>query len=242
MRFGVAFSTLALFLGMSSVSAQTNVGASRSRACTINPGYNIADVVETARNFTWPEETAPGLVVIRNRVAGSGLSEFDFILDAYYPSYADMIEKRGAFLQRQATRNGRRGLAGVATCNDNVLIRNVRRAAEVPGGSVQPLTAVASTLCELNGATVADAMAMAGGIAEIVGAGAFVRNAGFGTGRQRVPINSRANMTFVFPSFADFGAGVDRFNQNTAAPNQEEPISCGVPSLWAAYRVHSRSN
>jgi hypothetical protein len=243
MRFSLAFSTFLLFLGTSSVFAQTAVGASRSVACTINSGYTIADVVETARSFPWSEESAPGLVVIRNRVAGNGSSQFDFIIDSFYPSYTDMIEKRGALLQRRAGRNGRRGLAGVATCNDNVRIRNIRFAAAVPGGpgSIQPLTAVVTTGCDLNGATVADVVALASGIAETVGAGAFVRNAGFGGG-QGVPINARARMTFFFPSFADFGAGVDRFNQNQVASNQEDPISCGVPSLWASYRIHSRSN
>ena len=243
MRLSLVFAALVLFLGASFVSAQTGVGVSRSRACTINAGSTIADVVQTARNFEWSEETAPGLVVIRNRVAGTGSSQIDFIFSSFYPSYADMMEKRGAFLRSRAGRNGRRGLAGVATCSDNVVMRNVTFAAPSPGGagSTQPVSAVATTFCELNGATVADAVSMASGIAETVGAGAFVRSGGFGTPGQRRPINYGAGMTFFFPSFADFGAGVDRYNQ-TAAANPETPISCGVPSLWASYRIHSRNN
>ncbi len=51
-------------LGASSVSAQTVVLANRTTACTLNPAYTMADVVETARNFEWSEDTAPGVVVM----------------------------------------------------------------------------------------------------------------------------------------------------------------------------------
>ena len=245
MRTGITIATLlVLFLGTSSVSAQRNVLASVSRVCTINPGYSIADVVAIAKSFEWSEEIAPGLVVIRNKVATTGTGQYDFIIDSYYPNYADMVEKRGAFLQRQASRDGRLGLDGVATCNDNLLIRDARPAAEVPGGpdSVQTLTAAVSTVCELNGATLADAVAMASGFAEILGAGAVVLTPGFGG--QRVPVYSTVGMRIVLPSFADFGAGIDRINQADIFddPSQENPISCAVPSLWASHRIHSRDN
>lgn len=244
MRFNLVFLTALFLVGTSVVSAQTNVGAMRMLACTINPGSTIADVVETARGFEWADETAPAFVGIRSRVAGSGGSQYDFIIDSYYPSYADMIEKRGAFLRSRAGRNGRRGLAGVATCSDNVLIRNATPAGAVPGGpgSIQPLTAAVSTLCELNGATVADAVAMAGRFAGNLGAGAGVLSQGFGTGSQRIPFNSRVGMRFIFPSYPDFGTAIDRLNQSAAAADPENPISCGVPSLWTAYRIHSRNN
>jgi hypothetical protein len=163
-------------LGVSSALAQTNVGVSYIRFCTINAGYSIADVVATARGFGWSEETSPGLVMIRNGIAAAepvGDEQFDFILEATYPSYADMVEKRTALLQRRAATDGRQGLAGVATCTENVRIRNRRIVARSPGGldSIQPETAMASTLCELNGATIEDAAALASGFAENLGVG-----------------------------------------------------------------------
>mgnify|MGYP000507054769 FL=1 len=170
MRYRLALVTLLVsFLGTSSVLAQTGVSSVRSLACTINPGYTLADVVETARSFEWSEEVSPGFVAFRSKVAVSRPAtssfDFDFIANFVYSSYADMVEKYGAFLRRQAESDGRRTLDGVATCSDNVLMRSARTAAQLPGGqgSQEPLTAMATTSCELNGATVADAVAAATG-------------------------------------------------------------------------------
>ena len=90
MKIGVTVAALlVLFLGSSSVAAQTNVLASRTTACMINPGYTMADVVATARNFEWSEDTSPGVVVMRGKVAVAGNPQFDFLIDSYWPSYAD---------------------------------------------------------------------------------------------------------------------------------------------------------
>ena len=247
MKSGITITTLLVFLlGTSSVLAQTGVSSVRSLACTINPGYTMADVVETARSFEWSEEISPGLVGFRSKVAVSRPAtssfDFDFIADFVYSSYADMVEKYGAFLRRQAESDGRRALDGVATCSDNVLMRSARTAAESPGGpgSTEPLTAMATTSCELNGATVADAVAAATGFGETLGAGSVVLSPAFG-GQQR-PIGSRVQMLFTFSSFSDFGAAWDRLEQNLPARDPQNPISCSVPSLWASYRIHSRNN
>ena len=230
---------LVLLLGTSSAFAQTDVSSVRSLACTINEGYTMADVVETARAFEWSNETSPRLVAFRSKVAVSRPAnrsiEFDFIADFVYPSYADMVDKRGAFLRRQAERDGRRALDGVATCSDNVLMRSVRTAAQLPR-SDEPLTAVTTVSCELNGATVADAVAAATSFGENLGSGSVVLSPAFG-GQQR-PIGSTAQMLFIFQSFPDFGAAWDRLEQNLRTRDPQNPISCSVPSLWASYRIH----
>ena len=240
-------SILMLSLGTSYVSAQENVLASRTRACTINPGYTMADVVETARNFEWPDDSSPGIVVFRQgiAVAGNNTGQFDFISDFIYPSYSDMFEKRGAFFRSQAGRAGRRGLAGVATCTDNVFMSDLIPATppsqRTGAGDRAPLAPVASTRCELNGATVADAVALAETFRENVGAaGAAVVNRIFGGPRR--PNNSTVGMRFFFRSFDDLGAGMDGFNRNNAAANQETPISCSTGTLARSYRIHSRNN
>ena len=235
-------SIVMLSLGASYVSAQDNVLASQSTACSINPGYTMADVVETARNFEWPVESSPGFVTFREGIAvGGNNPEIDFIAEFIYPSYADMIEKRSAFLQSRAGRSGRRGLDGVATCNDNVWISNVIPARRPGPGSIAPVTPVASTLCELNGATVADAVALANAFGESIGAaGAAVVSRNFGGPRR--PINSAVGMRFVFGSFTDFGAGMDMLNQNNTAANQGTAISCSTGNLTRSYRIYSRNN
>ena len=232
----------AVVLGTSSVSAQTVVLAERTMACSLNPGYTIADVVETGRTFEWPEDTAPGVVVIRSKIAASGVGgnfgpQFDFLVSSYYPSYAVMVERRGRFLQSQTGRNGQRGIAPFATCNDNIGISSVRFAIPPTGTPIPPLTAAVSTSCALNGATIDDAVAMHSAFAERVGASiALVSSRSFG-GPQR-PIGSTVGYLVSFPSFDDFGAAWDQLQQNPAAPNPENPISCNSPSLWAAYLIY----
>ncbi len=240
MKIGVIITTLLLLLlGTASAFAQTEVSSVRSLACTINQGYTMADVVETARSFEWSEEVSPRLVAFRSKVAVSrpanSTLEFDFIADFFYPSYADMVDKRGAFLRRQAESDGRRALDGVATCSDNVLMRSARTAAQLPP-SDEPLTAVTTVSCELNGATVADAVAAATGFGENLGSRSAVLSPAFG-GQQR-PIGSSVQMFFFFQSFPDFGASRDRLEQNLPTRDPQNPISCSVPSLWASYRIH----
>ncbi len=243
---------LVVCLGTSSVSAQTVVLAERTMACSLNPGYTIADVVETARNFEWSEDTAPGVVILRSKIAASGVGgnfgpQYDFLVSSYYPSYAVMVERRGRFLRSQAGRNGQRGIAPFATCNENIGISSVRFAIPYPAGTVIPaLTAATSTFCELNGATLDDAVANHRGFAETVGASiALVRSRNFG-GPQR-PIGSTVGFMAVYPSFDDFGAAWDRLQQDQltavggGAGSAEDAISCNSPSLWAQYLIHQRS-
>ncbi len=234
--------TLTLCLGASFASAQGNVLATRTMACTINSGYTMADVVETARSFEWSEDTAPGAVMMRSKVAAANSPEWDFLIDAYYPSFSDMIEKRGNFLQQRADSNGRRGLNGVATCSENVRISSVRFANPPPGGagSIPPLTAVVSFGCDLNGATVADAVTLANAFGQNAGAGAAVVSRNFGG--PSIPFNSQVGMRLFFPSFPEFGAAFDRLQQNTQPQNPDNPISCSIGSLWASYLIHQRSN
>ena len=245
MKIGITVATLlVLFLGSSFVAAQTVVLAERTMACSLNPGYTIADVVETGRNLEWSEDTAPGVVILRNKIAASGVGgnfgpPYDFLVSSYYPSYAVMVERRGRFLQSQAGRNGQRGIAPFATCSENIGISSVRFAIP-PDGPIPPLTAATSTFCQLNGASIDDAVANHRGFGESVGASiALVRSLNFG-GPQR-PIGSTVGFLAVYPSFDDFGAAWDERQQNSGTPNPENPIICNSPSLWAQYLIHQRT-
>ena len=95
---------------------------------------------------------------------------------------------------------------------------------------------MATASCELNGATVADAVAAATGFGENLGSASVVFSPAFG-GQQR-PIGSTVQMMFIFQSFPDFGAAWDRLEQNLPTRDPQNPISCSVSSLWASYRIH----
>lgn len=229
-----------VLIGSATVSAQTTVGANSTRACTLLPGYTIADVVETARNFEWAEDTAPGLVSISNKVAAAGNFDFDFLVNFYWPSYADMVEKQSRWIQSQAGAYPSPAFEGMATCNDNFRMSSIHRATDAPpSSSIAPLTAMITTFCELNGASVDDAMARAKRLGDNFGALALVTRRNFGG--PRVPFNSTVGMRFVFPSWDDFGDGMDTINQNPLSAAQGS-MSCMTASLWATHRIHSRNN
>ena len=234
---------IALLLSATTVFAQRpvdtdgdGVSVVRHLFCTINPGYTMRDVVATARGFEWPEGSAPSLVVLRERVATDGGLNLDFIGDFVYPSYADMVEKRGAVLRRQAETDGRQGIDGVATCSDNVLIQTAR-VANVVDDAVDPQFPMLTTSCQLNGAPISGLVDGARSFGNARGANSFVNVPTFG-GRQRA-IGSTALMLLAFPSWADFGTSWDQLSQNPPAPRDpQNPVSCNVPRLWSAWRVH----
>ncbi|MEE2790227.1 MAG: hypothetical protein VX453_01185 [Acidobacteriota bacterium] len=237
-----AVAGVAVLLSATSVLAQRpadvdgdGMSVVRHRFCTINPGYTMRDVVATARASEWSEESAPSLVVFRSRIATNAGANFDFIGDFVYPSYADMVEKRGAFLRWQAETDGRRVLDGVATCSDNVLIQTAR-VANVVNGTVQPQFPVLTTACELNGAPISDLVDGATMFGNARGASSFVNVPTFG-GRQRA-LGSTALMLLAFPSWADFGTSWDQLSQTQPAGDPQNPVSCNVPRLWGAWRVH----
>ena len=82
---------------------------------------------EVARNWEWSEDAAPAVVIFRSAVAVAGefQNDWDFVFASYYPSYADMVEKRGVFLNRPGGRTGNT-LSDIATCGDRVRISNMR--------------------------------------------------------------------------------------------------------------------
>ncbi|MEE2790228.1 MAG: hypothetical protein VX453_01190 [Acidobacteriota bacterium] len=244
MRYLIVMVTcLAASLNGSAVFAQQAPSSVRSLACTINPGYTMADVVATARAFEWPDEISPGLAVFRSTVArtrpANATLDVDFIADYVYPSYSDMVEKVGARLSRQAETDGRRALDGVATCSENLFMRTGLQAARA-AGTTAPLTAIVTTNCELNGATQADVVEAATRFGENIGANSIVLGSAFG-GPAR-PLGSNAQMLFAFPSFAAFGSAWDQVVQTAPTRDPKNAMTCSVPSLWAGYRVHPFDN
>ena len=229
------------FLGVlaTPVFSQTNNIVERSFACSINDGYTMRDVVDVARNFAWPEDSAPGVVIFRSAVAVAGefQNDWDFVFASYYPSYADMVEKRGVFLNRSGGTTGTT-FSEVATCGDRVRISNMRFASE-SGGSAPEFTLAASFVCDLNGTTFNDALDRARAGEQAIGSGARAVVTSRAFGGPAIQSNSQVNIRMSFPSAADFGAGMDSIQQNTPPPNA---MTCGGASMWAQYLIHARNN
>ena len=238
MKFKLITFTFLAF-SISPLFAQTNNIVERGFACSINDGYSMRDVVEVARNFEWSEDAAPAVVVFRSAVAVAGefQNSWDFVFASYYTSYADMVEKRGVFLNRSGGRTGV-GLSDVATCGDRVRISNMQFSSQSEGGP-PAFSLAASWVCELNGDTFADALNMASGGEQAFGSNARAAVTRRAFGGPPIQNNSQVEIRMTFPSAADFGAGFDAIQQGTPPANA---ITCSGGSMWAQYLIHSRNN
>jgi len=238
MKFKLITFTFLAF-SISPLFAQTNNIVERGFACSINDGYSMRDVVEVARNFEWSEDAAPAVVIFRSAVAVAGefQNSWDFVFASYYTSYADMVEKRGVFLNRSGGRTGV-GLSDVATCGDRVRISNMQFSSQSEGGP-PAFSLAASWVCELNGDTFADALNMASGGEQAFGSNARAAVTRRAFGGPPIQNNSQVEIRMTFPSAADFGAGFDAIQQGTPPANA---ITCSGGSMWAQYLIHSRNN
>ena len=237
MKFSVNFSTLMLILfGACSSFAQTNNIVERSFACSINDGYSMRDVAEVARNFEWSDDSAPAVVIFRSAVAVAGefQNDWDFVFASYYTSYADMIEKRGVFLNRSGGRNGV-GLTDVATCGSRVRVSNMRFAS--PRDSrPSDFSLAASFTCELNGTSFSDALERARGAEMAFGSNARASVVQRAFGGPTIEQNSQVVFRVSFPDVGDFGEGMDAIQQTTPP---DSPMTCKGGSMWAQYLIHS---
>lgn len=230
------------FLGILTAPAfgQTDNIVERSFACNINDGYTMRDVAEVARNWEWSEDAAPAVVIFRSAVAVAGefQNDWDFVFASYYPSYADMVEKRGVFLNRPGGRTGNT-LSDIATCGDRVRISNMRFTSE-RDGDIPEFSLAASYVCDLNGTTMDDALgnARAGEDAFGPSARASVTRRAFG-GPAIQAGNPQVTIQFSYPSAADFGTGLDAFQQNTLP---DMAMQCSSGSMWAQYLIHAIDN
>ena len=168
-------------------------------------------------------------------MSGEFQNNWDFVFASYYPSYADMVEKRGVFLNRPGGRTGV-SLSDVATCGDRIRISNMQFASEGDGNPAE-FSLAAQYVCELNGSTFDDALgnARAGEDAFGPSARASVTRRAFG-GPAIQAGNPQVGIRFSYPSAADFGTGLDAFQQNTLP---DMAMQCSSGSMWASYLIHS---
>ena len=226
-----------MFIG-SQVSAQDAPGVVRSFACSVNDGYAMADVVEFARNIDWDEEATPNGLFFREAlaVAGDFHNNWDFVISGFFADFPEMVEKINAQRNREGGRSGASLFGDMITCGPRSRIESVTLAK--PGDIFEDTeaTALASTVCELNGASIADAVARATAQGQQINAYSAVDVRFFGGNTTQQ--GSQVGMRFVFPNGAGFGESMEVIR--TGGPNQPaDGITCAGASLWVSHRIYS---
>ena len=227
----------------SSVFSQSgNNIVERSFACSVNSGYTINDVISAMRQNDWEGGSNPGAVLVREAVAVAGefQNDWDFVVSLYYPSYTEMIERRVAF--RNQSGGGTEGLRlrDVATCGDRIRINNVRFV-DQSDGPIPEVTVAAGTTCQLNGASLSDAITGASAITQGQ-MGANIRNLAVisrGFGGPTIVQNSEVNLRLTFNSANDFGEAMDILQSNIPTPNPDNPLTCNIGGMWAQHLIYS---
>ena len=224
--------------------AQSNKIVERGFACNIRDGYTINDVVGVMKGFDWSDDTAPGVVIVREPIAVSGSfqQDWDFVVNLYYPSYADMVEKRTAFRSRSGGTEGWQ-LRDVATCGDRIRISNVWLSLENDGDPIPEIAPSMHLNCQLNGLSLSDAISNAGNIRNFLGSDvrqAVVVSRMFGG--PTIPQNSQVDYRAIFNSSDGFAEAVDRVTDNIQVPNPDNPQTCNVGSFWVDHLVFQGNN
>jgi len=240
-----AFVAILFTVISSSVFSQVgNNVVERSFACSVNSGYTINDVISAMRQNDWEEGSNPGVVILREAVAVSGTfqMDWDFVVSLYYPSYTDMIERRVAF--RNQSGGGTEGLRlrDVATCGDRIRINNVRFV-DQSDDPIPQVTIAGGTTCQLNGASLSDAIT---GVSAITQGpiGSHIRNIAVisrAFGGPTIEQNSEVNLRLTFNSPNEFGEAMDTLQSNIPAPNPDNPLSCNSAGMWAQHLIYSRN-
>tara|TARA_B100001250_G_scaffold413931_1_gene449828 strand:- start:1744 stop:2472 length:729 start_codon:yes stop_codon:yes gene_type:complete len=239
MKIKLGTLTLLLFVFVSTnVLAQTAPTIVRGVACSVNDGYSMTDVVEFARTIDWNEDMAPSGLFFREAVAVAGefQMDWDFVISAFYADYADMVSKRSALRNRPGGRAGGATLSDMMTCGARVRISRVNLANEGEIFSDTETTPMGQTQCQLNGATVDDAIARAAAQGQALDAYAAVDVRSFGG--PIIQQNSQVSMRFVFPNAESFGDSLDTVFEDGAFVQPDDGITCRNGSLWLSHRIY----
>jgi len=223
------------------VFSQDGTIVERTFACSLINGYTIEDAATVMRDFEWNEDFAPGFVLLREAVYTSDefRKDWDFVVNLYYPSMEDLIEKRLAFRARTGGTEGY-SLRDVAKCDNAVRLNNVDFVPGPSAGEDAPdFSSIVSISCERNGAPMSDVLANAQNIAGIMGPN--LRNVQivdrlFGGPTQGLA--SRVGFRMAFNSPEGFATAMDALRSN----QPEQAPACNVPSAWAGHTIYRRDN
>jgi hypothetical protein len=233
------------FLAITALPAfsQSTTVVERTFACSLIGGYTIQDAVSVMRAFEWDEDFAPGAVLVREAAYGSTSfrEDWDFVVNLYYPSMADLTEKRLAFRARTGGSEGY-DLTDVARCSNAPRLNSVDFVpGQANGDDPAETTVQISTICDRNGAPLSGVVSAAENIANLMGPnlrGVQIVNRQFGGPTQTMGSQVGYRLTFNTPD--GFATAMDTLRTNQ--PEQAGGVSCNVPSAWLIHRVYSSNN
>ena len=233
---------LAAVVFSASTQAQDGPNVVRSRLCNVNPGYSMSEVVEFARNIEWPEEYTPSAMFFREAraVPGDFQRDWDFVWSSFFLDWEDQYQTISAQNNRPGGRTGNPRLRDMISCDERVSIANVNQANQAEIFSDTDSTPMGSQFCDLNGATVQDAITMATAVGQRLGAYSAVDVQAFG-GQGGYEAFSRVYVRYVFANGQTFADSLDALRGSpppAAAPNG---IRCGSGALWLSHRIYQEN-
>ncbi len=239
MKIKLIFSSLVLMVLCSNLTyAQDGPSVVRSRLCSVNEGYSMADVVEFARGGDWSAGSPPSGVFFREAraIPGEFQRDWDFVWSNFYRDWDHQYESISALRSRPGGRSGSPVLFDMISCDSRVTIANVNHANQSEIFSDTESTIMGAQFCDLNGASLQDAITMATATGERLGAYSAVDMGLFG-GQGGYEAFSRVYVRYVFADGQAFANSLDSLRDSPPSGNPSG-ISCATGGLWVSHRIY----
>ena len=243
MKNNLILSTLCLtFLCATSVSAQEPPGVVRTWLCSVVPGHSMDEVVAIARGVDWDENSAPSAMFFREAVAvpGEFQRNWDFVWADFYADWQAYVESRSAARERPSGRTASLGLFDMISCDQRRNVSNVFQANQGDIFSDTETTPMGGQFCDLNGASLDDAVTRATQIGQRLGAYSAVDSRVFG-GQGEYEAGSRIYTRYVFANGESFAESLDALRESGGVTTASEPISCNTGALWLSHRIYQQN-
>jgi hypothetical protein len=243
MKIKLILSTLCLTLFcMTTVSAQEPPTVVRAWLCSVVPGHSMDEVVAVARDIEWDEESSPSATFFREALAvpGEFQRDWDFVWADFYADWGAYVDSRSAQRDRPSGRTASLGLFDMISCDERRSVSNVSQANQGDIFSDTETTPMGSQFCDLNGATVQDAVTMATATGQRLGAYSAVDMQAFG-GQGGYEAFSRVYVRYVFADGQTFADSLDALSETPPPPNGSNGISCGTGGLWLSHRIYQNN-
>ena len=243
MKNNLILSTLCLTLFCAtSVSAQEPPGVVRTWLCSVAPGHSMDEVVAIARDVDWDVDSAPAAMFFREAVAVSGdfQRNWDFVWADFYADWGAYVQSRSAARDRPSGRTASLGLFDMISCDERRNVSNVFEANQGDIFSDTETTPMGGQFCDLNGATIDDAVARATQIGQTLGAYSAVDSRVFG-GQGGYEAGSRIYTRYVFADGDSFAESLDSLREARGVAPPSGSISCNTGALWLSHRIYQQN-